>query len=108
MSVFCCNSLDEITCSGDCVEYQNEFLCPEGTIPCEPGPSPPTVPPPTSAGTLPPTGTEISMGMVRAGYGLSGEVGLLQNLGPQIGISFGTIGLSVDFGGRSTPFSPTY
>lgn len=54
-------------------------------------------------GLLPVTGTEILMGRVRNAYGLSGQVGLLANLGNQIGITTGPIRLSADFGGKTTP-----
>lgn len=54
-------------------------------------------------GLIPATGSEIVMGRVRNAYGLSGQVTLRGNLGGQIGISSGSISLSTDFGGRTTP-----
>ena len=54
-------------------------------------------------GIIPNTGSAIAMGRVRNAYGLSGQVALRANLGAQIGITSGSIRLSVDFGGRTTP-----
>jgi hypothetical protein len=55
-------------------------------------------------GIIPATGTEIAMGKVRNAYGLSGQVALGANLGPQLGITAGTqISLTVAFGGQNTP-----
>jgi ribosomal 30S subunit maturation factor RimM len=56
-------------------------------------------------GLIPATGTEIQMGRVRNAYGLSGAVRLRADLGAQIGITTGQIRLSIDFGGRTTPFN---
>ena len=55
-------------------------------------------------GLIPATGSEITMGRVRNAYGLSGAVRLRADLGAEIGITTGDIQLSVDFGGRTTPF----
>lgn len=55
-------------------------------------------------GIIPATGTEIAMGKVRNAYGLTGQVGLGTNLGPQRGITAGTqISLTIAFGGQTTP-----
>jgi ribosomal 30S subunit maturation factor RimM len=56
-------------------------------------------------GLIPATGSEIQMGRVRNAYGLSGAVRLRADLGAQIGISSGQIRLSIDFGGKTTPFN---
>jgi len=60
-------------------------------------------------GTIPSTGSAITMGRVRNAYGLSGQVSLRATLGAQIGITTGVIRLSDNsdqrgFGGRvNTP-----
>ena len=65
-------------------------------------------------GTIPATGSEISMGKVHVALGLSGgyppaagtNIGLNETLGAQIGISGGAeTQLSEDFGGLTTPSS---
>jgi hypothetical protein len=64
-------------------------------------------------GLLPDTGTAITMGRVRNAYGLSGAARLRADLAqavnnnpvgtaPNINLS-GQVGLSIDFGGRTTP-----
>lgn len=58
-------------------------------------------------GIIPATGSEIAMGKVRNAYGLSGQVALGANLGPQRGITVGTqISLSITFGGQATTPQP--
>lgn len=54
-------------------------------------------------GTIPNTGSAITMGRVRNAYGLTGAARLRADLGAQIGITTGAILLSQNFGGRTTP-----
>jgi hypothetical protein len=66
-------------------------------------------------GLLPATGSAITMGRVRNAYGLSGAARLRADLAkavndnpvgtaPNISLT-GAVGLSIDFGGRTTPFN---